>query len=113
MIWTRQDDEALRQCRYTCVEGRRRFFHPAPWFPAFLRMYEELEQHGLIQRVDDEYSPLPLELDKPLAPEIRDLCDGCYHQCNGGCLIGYRSAELSGDRKRVIDCPERRPDRSG
>lgn len=92
MKWTEQDELALEECR-DCIRRctRERFVQPAPWFPLAVRMYEALEEAGLIERVGD-------------CGEGRTVCDGCPEHVAGSCRKAYQFATLNPARDEVIRC---------
>lgn len=50
MKWTAMDEQALEACR-KCIETCRGYhILPQPYFPLAVRMYEELERAGMIER---------------------------------------------------------------
>lgn len=93
MIWSREDELTLAGCRECIERCNRRRIAPAAHFPLLVRMYEALEQAGLIEKA----------MEKP-----KDLCAGCAEEVNGGCRRGYQTATLSLDGSSVVKCLLRR-----
>lgn len=93
MVWTRENELTLADCRKVIDRCNARRITPAAHFALVVRMYTALKDAGLIEREGGE-------------PE--DLCKGCVEEVGGGCRRGYQTASLSLDGSKVVKCMIRR-----
>ena len=95
MEWNEQDEGTIRACREAIGHCAHYHVKPAPWFDLCLRMYDALEQAGMLHPPDHIG---------------QDHCDGCAELVPiGGCRNGYQEAWLDESRSRVIKCRRKRP----
>lgn len=91
MEWTGKDEQALEACR-ECLRTCRRYHVPAaPYFPLMIRMYEALEEAGMVERTGER-------------PDTGDICAGCPEHVAGTCRKAYQFATLNPARDTVIRC---------
>lgn len=89
MIWTQLDDDTLKQCEH-CIEACGHYHcQPAPYFPLFLRMHEELVRAGMLERI-----------------EVRqEICENCISYESGNCKHHFANAHVDRPTGKVIFCP--------
>lgn len=87
-MWSDLDEDAVGQCRQAVENCKRYNTKPAPYFELCLRMYQALNERGLLERV---------ALD-------REVCAGCVHKVESGCQRGFTGAAISSEERRVVFC---------
>lgn len=90
MLWTVRDEDTLQQCVQAEERCAARGLQPMPWFTLVQRMYQELEQEGLIQRVVIQ----------------QRVCENCV-QNQDGCKNHYMGAHVDQQTGEVMFCPHK------
>lgn len=90
LLWTELDEDTLERCRDCIRNCEERRVPPMPWFTLVLRMYQELERVGLLQRVVVR----------------QEVCEGCV-QYQDGCLHHYTGTHMDQQSGKVLFCPHK------
>lgn len=91
MIWTPRDEDTIGQCRRAMENSQKYHTSAAPWFGLCLRMYQTLEDHGVLKRT--EVSQV--------------VCRECIWETAGGCRQHFEGAHMDVLTGEVRFCPRK------